>query len=90
MLGSALDANREFFEDYVSNGRSLARGSLFVHTLPSSPLAAAALCYGLNGPLVHYTHGPDAVPGLIDRAIEILQHNMASAMVIAYEDEAGH
>ena len=87
--GSALDANREFFTDYISNGRSLARGSLFVHTLPSSPLAAAAMCYKLSGPLLNFRQVRDTFGGPVERAIEMLDQKLAGAMVVAYEDTTG-
>ena len=35
----ALEANLAYFNDYIANGRTLARGNLFIYTLPSSFLA---------------------------------------------------
>lgn len=51
--GGASDENRAFFDDYVKNGRELARGNLFVHTLPTAPLAEIAICFGITGPLMY-------------------------------------
>jgi len=87
--GSAVEANRAFFDDYVSNGRQMARGSLFVYTLPSSPLAAPAQCYTLNGPLIHFRHARDGVAHIVDRAVELLAQRLADAMVVVYEDATG-
>lgn len=49
----ALKANLDYFKDYVHSGRKLARGNLFIHTLPTSPLALVAMTLGLKGPLFH-------------------------------------
>ncbi len=47
----SLAANREYFKDYVDSGRILARGNLFVYTLPSAALGEAAIHFGFHGPL---------------------------------------
>lgn len=47
------EANWSFFSDYVECGRNLARGNLFIYTLPSSPLAETAIHFGLQGPLLY-------------------------------------
>ncbi|MCX5698238.1 MAG: hypothetical protein NTX01_00865 [Candidatus Omnitrophica bacterium] len=49
----ALEANLTYFNDYIANGRTLARGNLFIYTLPSSPLAEAAIHFGLTGKLLY-------------------------------------
>lgn len=53
----ALDSNRAFFADYVNAGRNSARSNLFVYTLPTTPLAEAALFCGFTGP-VWYMYQP--------------------------------
>jgi hypothetical protein len=55
----SLTANTEFFKDYIDSGRKMARGNLFVYTLPSAPLAAASIAFGFKGPLffeMYYGH----------------------------------
>ena len=47
----SLAANRAYFKDYVDSGRILARGNLFVYTLPSAPVGEAAIHFGFHGPL---------------------------------------
>ena len=47
----SLAANQAFFKDYAESGRILARGNLFVYTLPSAPLGEAAIHFGFQGPL---------------------------------------
>lgn len=49
----SLEANRLYFSDYLQAGRVLARGNLFVYTLPSSPLAEAAIHFGFQGPMLY-------------------------------------
>ena len=46
-------ANREYFSDYVKSGRTLARGQLFVYTLPTSVAAECAIACRLTGPLAY-------------------------------------
>lgn len=47
------EANRDYFADYVDGGRTLARANLFIYTLPTGPLAEAAVHFGLVGPLLY-------------------------------------
>ncbi|MFH0917701.1 MAG: hypothetical protein V1830_01045 [Candidatus Omnitrophota bacterium] len=58
---AALKANLAYFNDYMANGRILARGNLFIYTLPSSPLAEAAIHFGLTGKLLYlgFTKNPE-------------------------------
>lgn len=50
---AALEANLAYFNDYLANGRTLARGNLFIYTLASSPLAEAAIHFGFCGKLLY-------------------------------------
>jgi len=50
---TGLWSQRFVFLDYVQAGRKLGRGSLFIYTLPSSPLAEAAIHFGLQGPVLY-------------------------------------
>lgn len=63
----ALQANLEYFKDYVSAGRKLARGNLFVHTLPTSPLAETAITFGFKGPIFHLSAAEPKLNLLIER-----------------------
>ena len=51
--GGCLEADREYFGDYVTSGRQLGRASLFVYTLPTSAACAVSLSLGLTGPVLH-------------------------------------
>ncbi|HWR73856.1 MAG TPA: hypothetical protein VN604_11860 [Nitrospirota bacterium] len=90
--GSAgsLATDLRFFRDYVESGRKLARGGLFIYTLPSSPLGEAAIHFGLLGPLFYLAAG-NASPGVVFDAAEVLLlQDEAEAMLagIAGEDAA--
>ena len=50
-----LQSNLDFFEDFVRNGRTLGRANLFVYTLPSIPVAEAAIYFKCQGPLLYMT-----------------------------------
>ncbi len=63
----ALQSNLEYFKDYVDSGRKLARGNLFVHTLPTSPLAETAITFGFKGPVLHLSASNPKMNLLINR-----------------------
>lgn len=82
----SLEANRAYFRDYVQAGRTLARGNLFIYTLPSSPLAETAIHFGLEGPLL-YAGVPDGGWGnLLELAAELIGEGAATAMVAVRGD----
>ena len=64
----ALRSNLDYFKDYVQSGRKLARGNLFIHTLPTSPLAEVAITFGLKGPLFHLSASEPEWNLLFDRS----------------------
>jgi hypothetical protein len=57
-----LAANLAYYRDYCENGKVLARSNLFLYTLPTSPLAEAAILFRLRGPLFFLTAGPEGSP----------------------------
>ena len=78
----SLAANRTYFKDYVDAGRILARGNLFVYTLPSAPIGEAAIHFGFQGPLFA-TIAPSApLAGGIEIARTLLNECAAPAMLI--------
>ena len=70
--GGCLESNLNYFRDYVQTGRKLARGNLFIYTLPSSPLAEASIHFGFQGPLL-YIMFPQKQVGA-RRAVPLLQY----------------
>lgn len=63
-----LESNINYFRDYTESGRILARGNLFIYTLPSIPLAEAAIHFGLSGPLLHMFFNEKRIPSLLSFA----------------------
>ena len=80
-------SNLHYFSDYVQAGRRIARGGLFVHTLPSSPFAEAAIAYGIRGPLLYVTRAGAALPAALRTAADMLRDSQARAMLVAWADE---
>jgi hypothetical protein len=84
-VNGSLAANQRYFKDYAESGRTLGRSSLFVYTLPTTPIAEYAIHFGLGGPLFYagFEHGqikdacalaePFLVSGETDRMIVLLE-----------------
>lgn len=77
----ALAANRVYFRDYLECGRKLGRGNLFIYTLPSSPLAEAAIHFGLQGPIVYMQYAEKTEEKLLEQAALMIRNKEAKAMV---------
>ena len=82
----ALPANRAYWQDYLDAGRQMARGNLFVYTLPSSPLAEAAIHFGFQGPLL-YLGGPGSETEQLRIAARWIRTGEAETVVIVEADE---
>lgn len=94
ILGSnsdgCLSSNVEFFSDFVENGRTLGRANLFVYTLPSIPMAEAAIYYKCQGPLLYMTFPRKAIASLLRHSDKMIRRGESAAMlaVKASEDDA--
>jgi len=84
-----LESNLNYFKDYVQAGRVLARGNLFVYTLPSSPLAEAAIHFGLQGPLFYINFPERQTASLLEYAAGIIRRKEARTMLAVKVDEKG-
>lgn len=88
------ETNHAYFLDYVQAGRTLARGNLFIYTLPTSPLAEAAIHFGLRGPSL-YWGGPSgrgygaALAELVEQAAACIASGDATAMLAVSADARG-
>ncbi|MCK4401172.1 hypothetical protein KAW08_02560 [bacterium] len=82
-----LKSNLDYFKDYVQTGRKLARGNLFIYTLPSSPLAEAAIHFGFQGPLLYIMFPQKQVSSLLQYAEGIISRREASAVLAMKVDE---
>ena len=77
-----LDSDRAYFQDYASCGRTLARGNLFLYTLPSSPFAEAAIHFGLEGPLLYLGCADRRMARLIETAAGLLARGETGAALL--------
>jgi len=85
----ALDANLAYFNDYISNGRTLARGNLFIYTLPSSPLAEAAIHFGLTGKLQYLGFTKDTESDSLKYALNMLKtHDSKTILLVNASTQA--
>lgn len=82
-----LASNLNYFRDYVDSGRILARGNLFIYTLPSIPLAEAAIHFGLRGPLLHLSFNEKSLPSLLAFAGKSILEGEAPAILAVKAEE---
>jgi 3-oxoacyl-(acyl-carrier-protein) synthase len=82
-----LRANQAYFQDYLTGGRVLARANLFVYTLPSSPLAEAAIHFGLQGPMVYIGYPGGGLADLLGTASLMIAGGEAGGMLTVRADE---
>lgn len=83
----SLPTDLLYFRDYVDCGRTLARGNLFIYTLPSSPLGEAAIHFGLRGPLLYEADAAAPLRTVLDTAGEMLLLGEAGAMLAGSAEE---
>lgn len=81
----SLDANHAYFSDYLQAGRKLGRGNLFIYTLPTSPLAEAAIHFGLQGCLL-YVGCPAGLPDLLNTASQLIADGQAARILAVRAD----
>jgi hypothetical protein len=82
----ALDSNRKFFADYVNADRKSARSNLFVYTLPTTPLAEAALFCGFTGPVWHMVQPSGGAGRLLEEAGIFAVQDDIEAMLAVVSD----
>lgn len=75
-------ADMNYFKDYVEGGRSMARANLFIYTLPSSPMAEAAVHFGLQGPLFYLRNQDASVESLMTTAQRLIAEGQAERMLV--------
>ncbi|MDM8525685.1 hypothetical protein QUF80_20125 [Desulfococcaceae bacterium HSG8] len=82
-----VQSNADYFKDYVESGRTLARGNLFVYTLPSTPLADAAIHFKCQGPVLYMAFKGEQIPSLLRHAEKMILRDEAPAMLAVRSDE---
>jgi 3-oxoacyl-[acyl-carrier-protein] synthase II len=82
-----LQSNLDFFSDFVKNGRRLGRANLFVYTLPSTPVAEAAIYFKCQGPLLYMGFPSEPIASLLGHSDRMIQRGEATAMLAVSADE---
>lgn len=77
----ALVAGLDYFKDYLNSGRVMGRGNLFIYTLPTSPLAEAAIHFGLSGPLFYLSFLANSDNRLIEFAKSMIQSDQVRILL---------
>ena len=85
-----LEANRAYFQDYLAGGRTLARGNLFIYTLPSSPLAETAIHFGLAGPMLYVGYPGGGITAGGGRVADTADEEAALAVLLGRAEDCGH
>ena len=90
LLASGFDgclaAQGEYFQDYITSGRSMGRGNLFVYTLPTSALSAVSLGLGLTGPTLHLHEDAGALAALVEHGTQMVAGGEADGILALYGD----
>jgi 3-oxoacyl-[acyl-carrier-protein] synthase II len=68
----SLETDMNYFRDYVDSSRTLARGNLFIYTLPTSSLGEAAIRFGLQGPVLYISASENSLLSVMDTAAEMI------------------
>ena len=86
----SLQSDVDYFQDYLNSGRTLSRANLFIYTLPTSPLAEAAIYFGLQGPLLYATSADGSPASILAMAAEMILLEETPVMLagMAEEDKA--
>jgi hypothetical protein len=84
-----LASNLEYFRDYVTSGRTMGRGNLFIYTLPSSPLAESAIHFGLQRPLIYFSYAQSGKEKLLVQAESMIRRRDARALLAVVYDAQG-
>jgi hypothetical protein len=82
-----LQSNLAFFRDFVENGRRRGRANLFVNTLPSIPVAQAAIYFKFRGPLLYMTFPQEQVRSLLSQSDGIILRGESPAMLVVSASE---
>ncbi len=82
-----LNANINYFQDYVESGRKLSRGNLFVYTLSSTPIAEASIIFGCQGLNAYYTFKEYQTQALLEQGRLLLKQKEVKDLLIVNANE---
>lgn len=80
-------ADQRYYEDYLASQRTLARGNLFVYTLPTSVCGAVSVVLGLAGPSLYVRQDQQPLAHLLTTAQRMVHAQEAQAMLAIWSDE---
>jgi 3-oxoacyl-[acyl-carrier-protein] synthase II len=83
----SLEANHLYFGDYLQAGRVLARGNMFVYTLPSSPLAEAAIHFGFQGPMLYMGFPGGGLGEFLEAGARLVADGAAGALAVVSDEQ---
>lgn len=76
-----VEDNFKYYKDFIDAGAKLGRANLFVYTLPTTPIAEAAIYFGLTGPLF-YLGGNENISLARRMAVDMVKVREAQGVVI--------
>ncbi len=82
-----LQSNINYFKDYVECGRKLSRGNLFIYTLPSTPIAEAAINFRFQGPVLYLTFAEDQTNQILEQGRMMIESKEAVDLLIVNASE---
>jgi len=77
-----LQSNINYFKDYISSGRKIARGNLFIYTLASTPLSETAIAFGCQGPVAYMAFKENHVVSILNQANTMISQGEASELLV--------
>ncbi len=81
-----VTADQNYFRDYVSSGRTMGRGNLFIYTLPTSTLGEVAIALSLSGPSMYLHADRNPLADLIRNAEQLVADGEAGAVLALWTD----
>ncbi len=81
-----LQANEQYFRDYVATGRTLGRGNLFIYTLATSALGEVAIVLSLTGPSMFIQDDARPLSALVRHGEQMIADGEAGGMLALWSD----
>lgn len=81
-----IEADRQYYTDYLVNGRSIGRGNLFIYTLPTSAAGEVAIPLKLTGPMLHVQGDAKPVGTILRTALRLVADKEADGILALWSD----
>lgn len=82
-----MAADLAYYQDYLASGRTLARGNMFVYTLPTSVLGAVSVVFGFQGPAFYVHELNQPLAGMVSCASQLIASAQADVMLAFWSDD---